>query len=83
VFPSSGTLEWTQIGNIRFAVVEPEGRHFPGYALTLPFHARSQASKSGQNNSKRGKDEKRAACSGSDPKLCSVPKRTNDDGQDT
>jgi hypothetical protein len=56
---------------------------FPGHALMLPFHARSRASKSGQNNSKRGKDEKRAACSGSDPELCSVPKRTKDDGQDT
>jgi hypothetical protein len=26
VFPSSGTFTWPQIGNIRFAVVEPEGK---------------------------------------------------------
>jgi Flp pilus assembly protein TadD len=33
VFPESGTFEWTQIGNIRFAVVKPDGRLFPDRAL--------------------------------------------------
>jgi hypothetical protein len=35
-------------------------------------HARSQASKSGQNKSKRCKDEKRAACFGTDAKAWAV-----------
>jgi hypothetical protein len=33
VFPSSGTFTWTQTGNIRFAVVKPEGRLFRDHAL--------------------------------------------------
>src|SRR5258708_33688809 len=30
VFPSSGTFKWSQIGNIRFAVVKPRGQAFLG-----------------------------------------------------
>src|SRR5258708_25713646 len=41
VFPSSGTFKWTQIGNIRFAVVKPEGRLFRDHAL-LSIGARAR-----------------------------------------
>jgi hypothetical protein len=33
VFPSSGIFTWTQIANIRFAVVKPKGRLFRDHAL--------------------------------------------------